>query len=739
LTPRTLPAGADEAGGPPFKVLRGLGQPPGRTPSPIRCFLVKIASRCNLACDYCYVYEHADQSWSGRPKLMAELTRRQLAARIGEYAQSLDLDRVSVVFHGGEPLLAGAATITECCEWIREAAPSRTRIDFSLQTNGLLLDDATLAALGRADVGVSISIDGPSEAHDRHRLTATGRSSFAETLAALERLKCHPDIFAGAIAVIDPAVPPEILLEFFAEHRPPRVDFLLPDAHHLRPPPGRDADPDLYVRWLLEAFDLWFDRYADLSVRSFEAVLDGLVGLPSTTDAFGLGDVSLLSVETDGSYHDLDVLKITREGATAIGGGVAEMPVADAAHSHVIQAHRELLSFDGLAESCRECPEVAICGGGSVPHRFAADGFAHPTVYCREMLALIGHARARVTERLQRDIASSRPKPVAGGEVDLASFDVAENASGALETLIDDWCLDAREALSGALAHAARLGEAAAAKQLLALEPDRLGELAIQPSVVAWSAVMSEDARGRRVRALGGAMLEPDAGYVRFLLSRADEMIATGLRVHVDDPWLRRQFQDARLAFEDAEAEAAKPITLQALRLVEAWRPELLAEMNRLSRDIIFIHDLTADPEKYVSFSDDSTPGALYCSIRGHGGLISPADLADSLIHEHRHQKLYLLGRSVPLVSRDYPLVSSPWREDPRPPSGLLHAVFVFVELLGFWRHLAGSGGTLRQRAKGEVMVIEERLNDGVLILREVDLTREGRTLVSHLESRLLS
>jgi uncharacterized protein len=708
-------------------------------PSPIRCFLVKIASRCNLACDYCYVYEHADQSWRRRPKLMPELARRQLAARIGEYAESVELDRVSVVFHGGEPLLAGAETITECCGWIREAAPNGTKIDFSLQTNGLLLDDATLEALRRADVGVSISIDGPSEAHDRHRLTATGRSSFEETLAALERLKRHPEIFAGAIAVIDPAVPPETLLKFFAEHRPPRVDFLLPDAHHLRPPPGRDGDPDLYIRWLLEAFDLWFDRFPELSVRSFEALLDGLVGLPSATDAFGLGDVSLLSVETDGSYHDLDVLKITRESATAIGGGVAEMPVAEAASSPIIQAHRELLSMDGLAASCRECPEVAICGGGSVPHRFAEDGFAHPTVYCREMLALIGHARARVTERLELDAANTPPSRALPVEVDLANFDIAESAASALETLMDSWRSDARETLAGALAHAGRLGETGGAEQLLALKPGRLGELAIQPSVVAWSAVMSAAAAGRRVTALGGAVLEPDPGYVHFLRERADEMIDTGLRLHVDDPWLRRPFQDARLAFEDADAKDAKPIALEALRLVGGWRPELLVEMGRLSRDIVFIRDLTADPEKFVSFSDDSTPGALYCSIRGPGRLISPADLADSLIHEHRHQKLYLLGRSVPLVARDYPLVSSPWREDPRPPSGLLHAVFVFVELLGFWRHLAGitSNDALRQRASAEVIVIKQRLNDGLRVLDEVELTHEGRTLVSHLEGRL--
>ena len=51
-------------------------------PPRITSFLVKIASRCNLACDYCYIYEHADQSWRSQPPFMSDQTRRKLAERI---------------------------------------------------------------------------------------------------------------------------------------------------------------------------------------------------------------------------------------------------------------------------------------------------------------------------------------------------------------------------------------------------------------------------------------------------------------------------------------------------------------------------------------------------------------------------------------------------------------------------------------------------------------------------------
>jgi uncharacterized protein len=711
----------------------------GADPAQITCFLVKIASRCNLACDYCYVYFHADQSWRDQPKVMSGETRRKLAERVAEYARETGLERVLVVYHGGEPLLAGASTIAETCQWVREALPLHTAVDFSLQTNGVLLDDVALSTLSAAGVGISLSIDGPREAQDRHRVTTGGRSSFDATLSALDRLKRRPSIFSGVIAVIDPAAPPVELLEFFVEHQVPRVDFLLPDANHLRPPPRRDVDATLYARWLIEAFDLWFDRYAQLPVRIFESILDGLAGLPSGTDAFGFGDISLLVIETDGGYHDLDVLKVTRAGATALGASLEDTSVAAAAKSDQIEAHRALLRYDGLSETCRRCPEVEICGGGAVPHRYGEESFNHPTVYCQEMLTLIRHARSRVLERLRQDRARSQPAFSGEPEVDLSRFDTAETAANVLDELLARWKEDAAHEFRSALQSARSSDGRDSINALDTLDPSAYGDLAIQPTVVAWSRVMTQGARGRGVRSLSGQIIEPDPGYARTLSHMAGLLVGRGLRVHRDDPWLRVPFADDRLEFEQGEVVVAgRALAEDALDLVRQWRPSLLSEMERLSREIVFIRDLTADPDKCVSFSDDSIPGALYCSIRRSGDLISPADLADSLIHEHRHQKLYLLGRRVKLLDRDRPLVASPWRDDLRPPSGLLHAVFVFVELLGLWRYLAldGSSAAVSARASEEVRMIKARLRSAFATLRTVALTSTGDALVEHLETR---
>jgi uncharacterized protein len=710
-------------------------------PPRITSFLVKIASRCNLACDYCYMYEHQDQSWRDQPALMSERVRRKLAERVGEYARQEGLERLVVFFHGGEPLLAGPERIAETARWIKQAVPSLTRVDFSLQTNGTLLDDAVLDRLASEGVSVSLSIDGPQRANDLHRIDHQGRSSFAQTLRALELLEGRPDVYGGLIAVIDPAVAPDELFEFFGPRLPPRLDFLLPDANHERLPPGREAAPDLYKGWLLRAFDLWFDQYPHVPVRLFDAILSGVAGLPSDTDAFGFGDVSLLTVETDGTYHDLDVLKITTHGATALGLDLETHSIADAARSPRVAAHRELLRVEGLSGKCRGCPEVDVCGGGSVPHRYSREGLSNPTVYCEEMLALIGHARARVRVALREEGTRGTEAAVGARQtapIDLASWERPESSGPALESLLDDWTSGALRDFENVLGQVERRHETLrpAVAEIREAPPELIKRLAAEPGPRLWATVMLESFRGVTVRSIDGDPIRPEPGYVAALLEKLRGGAEPYPRVHREDKWLRLPFGD-RIIFEAGDvAGRGAGLIAEAFEIIGSWRPALLSEIRRLDTDIQFVRDPSAHPDKAVSFSDNSTFGALYVAIAVSGGLIDPYLLADSIIHEHRHQKLYLLQREVRLFHADEPLVRSPWREDPRPPSGLLHAVFVFVHLHEYWEHLAAYGpdAEVRARARGELEMIRGRIEEALPILRGTPLTERGAELVDVLE-----
>lgn len=98
----------------------------GHPPHPIRQFVLKTRSRCNLACTYCYVYEMADQGWRDQPVAMAPATTARAAQRIAEHAAAHDLPRVDLVLHGGEPLLTAPAVLAAPVEAVRAALAATT-------------------------------------------------------------------------------------------------------------------------------------------------------------------------------------------------------------------------------------------------------------------------------------------------------------------------------------------------------------------------------------------------------------------------------------------------------------------------------------------------------------------------------------------------------------------------------------------------------------------------------------
>ena len=373
--------------------------------SSINGLLLKVASRCNLNCDYCYVYRHADQSWRKQPALLAEETLGLFISRAKEYVEATQLRELSVIFHGGEPLLYGANRLAKAASRLRDELADLVDLDISLQTNGVLLTEEALIHLKDARIGVSVSIDGPRRAHDLHRLTHAGESSFDATMAAIQLLRHKgSEIFSGAIAVIDPSITPTELLEFVSGLDLPRFDILLPDATHANPPSGRETNRDLYTNWLCEAFRVWVQDYSHIPVRWFDAIMGAQFGVPCPTDVMGFGSVSLLVVETDGTITDHDVFKIVGEGSTSLGCHLETSTFEEAASSSRIAQHAKLLEFEGLSSECKTCPAVSMCGGGAVMHRHhPTRGYTSPTVYCREMFLLLSEAAITVRNTLARD------------------------------------------------------------------------------------------------------------------------------------------------------------------------------------------------------------------------------------------------------------------------------------------------------------------------------------------------
>lgn len=366
-------------------------------PVPITSFLFKVASRCNLDCDYCYVYHGADTSWRKKPKFMSREVIDLALMRIFQHAQKHALANVNIILHGGEPLLLGYESI----EYIFKNAIQRSEnicsVGLGIQTNGVLLKQEIIELCENYGSTIGISIDGNEKAN-KHRVYKNGNSSYKDVDKAIELLNSTDEgkrVFGGLLTVINLDVDPIETYKSLESFNPKSVDFLLPDSTHDKFPYKKTSFTDTpYADWLIILFDFWFSQpNYKIRVRFFENIIALLFGGESSIESLGLSPINYLVIETDGTIEGADTLKIAFENAPALQKSIFETSIDDIIYHPSILSRMQ--GAKSLCKECSGCALVSICGGGHLPHRYSkAKGFNSPSVYCHDIAKLILHIRS---------------------------------------------------------------------------------------------------------------------------------------------------------------------------------------------------------------------------------------------------------------------------------------------------------------------------------------------------------
>ncbi len=396
---------SEQAKGGPAPFFPGRRSGP-QGPFPFRQFIVKMHGRCNLACTYCYLYEGPDSSWRERPAAASAAVLERTAQRIAEHAARHALRDLALVLHGGEPLLAGAGPLAAVAGRVRELVPSGCQVHATVQTNATLLTAERLAVLADAGIRVGISLDGGTAAHNRRRVDHAGRPSWpAAARGARLVAERFPEAYAGLLTVVDPTLDPVETYESLLGLRPPALDLLLPHGNWSAPPPGRTGVR--YGDWLCAVFDRWWAAgRREVRVRLFEECVALLLGMPAATEALGLAPFDAVVVETDGSIEQVDSLKSAYPGAARTGLDVFRHTFDEALRHPGVAARQA--GAASLADQCRACPLLRVCGGGHYAHRYrAGHGFRNPSVYCADLQRFIRHVASR--------LAAATGGPASGG------------------------------------------------------------------------------------------------------------------------------------------------------------------------------------------------------------------------------------------------------------------------------------------------------------------------------------
>jgi len=330
--------------------------------------LVKPASGlCNLQCTYCFYKAHENT-------VMAPETVDLLIQKIRAFQPSA----LSVVFQGGEPLLAGLAFFRAFVKKLNAAVDAP--VSFALQTNGLLLDDDFAAFFRAHDFLVGISLDGDQTTHDRYRRAPDGSSVFSRILQAIKALEAH-GVAYNILSVVTDESAREIdrTWRFFRSRGFRFLQFIPCLAAG-----GVSLSAENYAFFLQRLFDLWYDAWEQgeyISIRHIDNYIRMLLGEPPETCAMCGVCGSYFVVEADGSLYPCDFYCTDTD---RLGSVFDDAPFREndtrrvfVAASRAIHAH------------CKGCRYHALCRGGCRADR-SADGTHNR--YCAAYRAFFDHA-----------------------------------------------------------------------------------------------------------------------------------------------------------------------------------------------------------------------------------------------------------------------------------------------------------------------------------------------------------
>jgi uncharacterized protein len=353
--------------------------------------VIKIVERCNINCSYCYFFYGGDESYKKHPPFMSREVITSFVSFLINGINELRIKSVSIGFHGGEPLLYKKHEFDWCCNYIRTSLEKLVQLEFTIQTNGTLLDDEWVNLLAKHRVSIGISIDGPKQVHDKYRLDHFGRGTYDRVKNKILFIKNHPKLSEleggdiGALGVVNPQYSGrEAYRHLVDDLQFKKIDFLLPDNNY-KNPPAYDA---LEIgKFMCEVFEEWVkDDDPKIQVRFCVNAVSAFLG--KTTMIYGIGkhnreELPLFTMASNGDLAPVDELRTTDE-VMYYGHGnynVSNISLKNYLETEPFQIINAA-QFQ-LPKDCNNCCWENVCYGGGLVHRYSIEKkFDNPSIYC---------------------------------------------------------------------------------------------------------------------------------------------------------------------------------------------------------------------------------------------------------------------------------------------------------------------------------------------------------------------
>jgi serine-type anaerobic sulfatase-maturating enzyme len=351
-------------------------------------------ARCNLDCAYCFFLKK-DRLYPGSTFRMSY---EVLEAYIRQTIEGHRTPEITIAWQGGEPTLMGLDFFRRAVELELKYAAPGVRIENTLQTNGVLLDDEWCEFLREYGFLVGLSLDGPREIHDAYRRDPRGRSVFDKVVGAVRLMQKHQVEFniLCTVNAVNSRRPLDVYRFFRDELQAPYLQFIpiVERDNDTGDQTGttltdRSVDGRRYGRFLIEIFDEWVHHdVGRMFVLFFDGVLAAYVNGESSLCVLRPACGEGVALEHTGDVYSCDHYV---EPACLLGN-ILETPIRDLVLSDKQRAFGAAKSLT-LPATCRECRWLFACNGECPKNRVLATPSGEPGLnwLCEGLQAFFEH------------------------------------------------------------------------------------------------------------------------------------------------------------------------------------------------------------------------------------------------------------------------------------------------------------------------------------------------------------
>jgi len=285
---------------------------------------------------------------------------------VAEWLKDFRDDPVTITFHGGEPLLAGAEFYREALPMLA-AALSRQGCYFAMQTNLWKMTPEIADVLAEYRVPIGSSIDGPRELNDLQR----GDGYFDKTMRGYEIARAH----GLAVSFIC------TFTRHSVEHREEIVNFFLENGFTLKLHPALPSlrgtepekwalSPEKYGELLVYLLDRSLEHLGRMEIMNINDLCRCVFTRRGTVCTFADCMGNTFAVGPDGSIYPCYRFVGMPE---YVMGHVRDRPTADdlaaSPAGRMMQAYKEYVD-----ENCKGCSHIRYCRGGCPYNAIAPTG-----------------------------------------------------------------------------------------------------------------------------------------------------------------------------------------------------------------------------------------------------------------------------------------------------------------------------------------------------------------------------